>query len=55
MLHLPRQTKHDMPPAGPGSQPGLRGDTGVIVLFGTIAARYLAREVFIPSAFLLSF
>ena len=53
MLHLPRQAKHDMPAAGPGSRPGLRGDAGAIVLFGTIAALYFAREIFIPFAFAL--
>jgi predicted PurR-regulated permease PerM len=53
MLHLPRQIKHDMPPAGPGPRPGLRGDAGAIVLFGTIAALYFAREIFIPFAFAL--
>jgi predicted PurR-regulated permease PerM len=53
MLHLPRQMKHDMPPAGPGLRPGFRGDAGAIVLFGTIAALYFAREIFIPFAFAL--
>ena len=53
MLHLPRQMKHDMPPAGPSSQPGLRSDAGAIVLFGTIAALYFAREILIPLAFAL--
>jgi len=53
MLHLPRQMKHDMAPAGLASRPGLRGDAGAIVLFGTIAALYFAREIFIPFAFAL--
>ena len=45
--------KHDMPPAGPSSRPGIRGDAGAIVLFGTIAALYFAREILIPLAFAL--
>ena len=45
--------KHDMAPAGIASRPGPRGDAGAIVLFGTIAALYFAREIFIPFAFAL--
>jgi len=45
--------KHDLAPSGPASRPGLRGDAGAIVLFGTIAALYFAREIFIPFAFAL--
>jgi predicted PurR-regulated permease PerM len=46
--------KHDLLPAGPGARPRLRGDTGILVLFGTIAALYLAREILIPFAFALT-
>lgn len=46
--------KHDLLPAGPGTRPRLRGDTGILVLFGTIAALYLAREILIPFAFALT-
>jgi predicted PurR-regulated permease PerM len=53
MLHLPRQMKHSMAPEGLASRPGLRGDAGAIILFGTIAALYFAREIFIPLAFAL--
>ena len=49
----PIAMKHDMAPAGPASRPGPRGDAGAIVLFGTIAALYFAREIFIPFAFAL--
>jgi predicted PurR-regulated permease PerM len=45
--------KHDMAPAGLASRPGPRGDAGAIVLFGTIAALYFAREILIPFAFAL--
>jgi predicted PurR-regulated permease PerM len=34
--------------------PKLRGDAGAIVLFGTIAALYFAREILIPFAFALT-
>ena len=46
--------KHDLPPAGPAALPGLRGDAGAIVLIGTIAALYFAREILIPFAFALT-
>src|ERR1019366_3628884 len=46
--------KHDLLPAGPGPRPRFRGDTGILVLFGTIAALYLAREILIPFAFALT-
>jgi predicted PurR-regulated permease PerM len=46
--------KHDLLPAGPGTRPRLRGDAGILVLFGTIAALYLAREILIPFAFALT-
>ena len=39
--------KQDQPPK-------LRGDAGAIVLFGTIAALYFAREILIPFAFALT-
>ena len=46
--------KHDSPPAGFAPQPKLRGDVGVIALFGTIAALYFTREILIPFAFALT-
>jgi predicted PurR-regulated permease PerM len=46
--------KHDRPPAGPSAPPRLRGDAGAIVLLGTIAALYFAREILIPLAFALT-
>src|ERR1700675_4250677 len=39
--------------AGPATRPKLRCEVGAIVLFGTIAALYFAREIFIPFAFAL--
>jgi hypothetical protein len=45
--------KPDLPPAGLAARPKLRGDAGAIVLFGTIAALYFAREILIPFAFAL--
>jgi len=42
---------HDLPPAGLATRPKLRRDAGAIVLIGTIAALYLAREILIPLAF----
>jgi predicted PurR-regulated permease PerM len=45
--------KREMAPAGLASRPGPRGEAGAIVLFGTIAALYFAREIFIPFAFAL--
>jgi len=46
--------KHDLPPAGLAPRPKLRGDTGAIVLLGTIAALYFTREILIPFAFALT-
>jgi predicted PurR-regulated permease PerM len=46
--------KHDRPPAGSAVSPRLRGDAGAIVLLGTIAALYFAREILIPLAFALT-
>jgi predicted PurR-regulated permease PerM len=46
--------KHDRPPAAPSAPPRLRGDAGAIVLLGTIAALYFAREILIPLAFALT-
>ena len=43
--------KHDLPPAA--ARPKLRGYTGAMVLFGTIAALYFTREILIPFAFAL--
>ena len=46
--------KRDQPPASPGATAKLRGEAGAIVLFGTIAALYFAREILIPLAFALT-
>jgi predicted PurR-regulated permease PerM len=46
--------KHDQPPARAGATTKLRGDAGAIVLLGTIAALYFAREILIPLAFALT-
>ena len=46
--------KHDQTPANPGATAKLRGEAGAIVLFGTIAALYFAREILIPLAFALT-
>ncbi len=46
--------KRDQPPARPGATAKLRGDAGAIVLLGTIAALYFAREILIPLAFALT-
>src|ERR1022692_4208764 len=46
--------KHDLPPAGHAAPPRLRGDAGVIVLIGTTAALYFAREILVPFAFALT-
>lgn len=45
--------KHDQPPAAIPPRPKLRGDAGVLVLIGTVAALYLTREILIPFAFAL--
>ncbi len=45
--------KPDLAPARPAARPKLGGDTGIVVLFGTIAALYFAREILIPFAFAL--
>jgi predicted PurR-regulated permease PerM len=45
--------KHDLPPAGITARPKGQGDAGAIVLFGTIAALYFAREILVPFAFAL--
>src|ERR1019366_5164413 len=45
--------KHDLPAAGLGTAPRLRGDAGAVILIGTIAALYFAREILIPFAFAL--
>ena len=39
--------------SGLAARPKVRSDTGAIVLFGTIAAMYFAREILIPFAFAL--
>ena len=46
--------KYDLPSAGAPTRPQLRSDTGAIVLIGTIAALYFAREILIPFAFALT-
>jgi predicted PurR-regulated permease PerM len=46
--------KLDRSAAGPAAPPRLRGDAGAIVLLGTIAALYFAREILIPLAFALT-
>ena len=46
--------KHDQAPLRPGATAKLRGDAGAIVLFGTVAALYFAREILIPFAFALT-
>jgi predicted PurR-regulated permease PerM len=46
--------KREPPSAGPAAAPRLRGDVGAIVLIGTNAALYFAREILIPFAFALT-
>src|SRR6266849_2817938 len=46
--------KHDLPPERLAARPKLKGDAGIIVLFGTVAALYFAREILIPFAFALT-
>ena len=46
--------KHELPQAELVSQQKLRSGGSVIVLFGTIAALYFAREILIPFAFALT-
>src|SRR5579863_6465822 len=46
--------KHRLPPAGIAAPARIRGDAGAIVLVGTIAALYFAREILVPFAFALS-
>jgi len=46
--------KHDQPPARPGAATKFPGDAGAVVLLGTIAALYFAREILIPFAFALT-
>jgi predicted PurR-regulated permease PerM len=46
--------RHDLPPAGLGPRSRLWGGAGVIVLFGTVAALYFARDILIPLAFALT-
>ncbi len=55
-LHPRKRTplKHDLSAAGLSVRPELRGAAGAIVLFGTIAALYFAREILIPFAFALT-
>ncbi|HEY1756681.1 MAG TPA: AI-2E family transporter [Bryobacteraceae bacterium] len=46
--------KHNPPPAGIETRPQPGSGAGAIVLFGTIAVLYFAREVLIPFAFALT-
>ena len=46
--------KRDQLPASPGATAKRRGEAGAIVLLGTIAALYFAREILIPLAFALT-
>jgi predicted PurR-regulated permease PerM len=46
--------RRDQAPERPGATAKLRGDAGAIVLIGTIAALYFAREILIPLAFALT-
>jgi predicted PurR-regulated permease PerM len=46
--------KYHQPPPRPGAAAKLRGDAGAIVLLGTIASLYFAREILIPFAFALT-
>src|SRR5688572_3162484 len=46
--------KHGLPPAVLATPQKLRGDAGAIVLLGTIALLYFAREILIPFAFALT-
>jgi predicted PurR-regulated permease PerM len=46
--------KHDPPAAGVATRQTFRGAAGAIVLLGTIAALYFAREILIPFAFALT-
>ncbi len=46
--------KQDLPSGGLATRPELRGAAGAIVVFGTIAALYFAREILIPFAFALT-
>jgi predicted PurR-regulated permease PerM len=46
--------KPDLPPAGLTTRSDLRGAAGAVVVFGTIAALYFAREILIPFAFALT-
>jgi predicted PurR-regulated permease PerM len=52
-MRTPAPAKPDLPPAGLAARSSLRGDAGAIVLFGTIAALYFAREILVPFAFAL--
>src|SRR5579862_5374067 len=49
-----RTLNHDLLPTGLATRPKLPGDTGAIVVLGTIAALYFAREILIPFAFALT-
>jgi predicted PurR-regulated permease PerM len=42
------------PPTGLAARPKLSGDVGAVVLFGTLAVLYFAREILVPFAFALT-
>ncbi len=46
--------KHDLLPAAVAARPKRPGDAGAIVLLGTVAVLYFARDIFIPFAFALT-
>jgi predicted PurR-regulated permease PerM len=46
--------KSNLPAAGPATQPRFQGHAAALVLLGTIAALYFAREILIPLAFALT-
>ncbi|MGA2144082.1 MAG: AI-2E family transporter [Bryobacteraceae bacterium] len=46
--------KHDLPAVGLATRPKFRSDAGAIVLVGTVATLYFAREILIPFAFALT-
>jgi len=46
--------KPELPPERLAARPKLACDAGIVVLFGTVAALYFAREILIPFAFALT-
>ena len=47
--------KQDLPAIGVSARPKRGGDTGTLIVFGTIAALYFTREILVPLAFALIF